>query len=207
MPTRGGEEQNLLARLVEYRCDGRNIRQMRTTIIRRVEQVNIPRLHVRIGFNDGFHRTIHRTQMHRHMRCIGDKLACRVKHRARKIEPFLDVDGISRLFQRHPHLFGNRHEQIVENLQHHRISRRADRMATGELLGACQNQMLLGGQFALPARFHHGCVMRFNDECRPLDHLPRLQLRAIIDRSGFPSALAENLRFAHRLGNCRCGGK
>ncbi len=50
------------------------------------------------------------------------------EHRAGEIEPLLDVHRIGGVLQRHAHLLGDRHEQIVEDLQHHRVGMRADRV-------------------------------------------------------------------------------
>ena len=55
----------------------------------------------------------------------------RVEHRAGEVEPLLDVDRIGGVLQRHAHLLGDRHEEVVEDLQHHRIGlrRRSPRAA------------------------------------------------------------------------------
>ena len=68
--------------------------------------------------DDRLDRAVHRAQMHRHVRRVGDEAALGVEHRAGEIEPLLDVDGIGGVLQRHAHLLGDRHEEIVEDLQH-----------------------------------------------------------------------------------------
>ncbi len=60
---------------------------------------------------------------------IGDQRPFPVEQRTGKIEPFLDVDGVGCVGQRHAHLLGDRHEQIVENFEHDRIDRGADGLA------------------------------------------------------------------------------
>ena len=50
----------------------------------------------------------------------------RVEQRAGEIEPLLDVDRIGGVLQRDAHLLGDRHEEIVEDLEHHRIGLGAD---------------------------------------------------------------------------------
>ena len=65
--------------------------------------------------------------MHRHVRRIGDQRAVGGEHRAGEIEPLLDVHRIGGVLQRHAHLLGDRHEQVVEHFQHHRIGLGADR--------------------------------------------------------------------------------
>ncbi|MCY1370606.1 hypothetical protein D9M69_577060 [compost metagenome] len=59
--------------------------------------------------------------MHWHVRRIGHQIAFGIKHGTREIQTFLDVDRIGRVLECHPHLFCNRHKEIVENLQHDRI--------------------------------------------------------------------------------------
>ena len=53
--------------------------------------------------------------MHRHVRRIGDEASLTVEHRAGKVEPLLDVDRIGGVLQRHPHLLGDRHEEMIED--------------------------------------------------------------------------------------------
>ena len=65
--------------------------------------------------------------MHRNMRRVGDQFAIPVEHGAGEIKPFLDVDRIGGLLQHQAHLLGRGHEQIIENLQHHRVHVRAHR--------------------------------------------------------------------------------
>ena len=50
-----------------------------------------------------------------------------VEHRAGEIEPLLDVDRIGGVLQRHAHLLGDRHEQIVEDFEHDRVGFGAER--------------------------------------------------------------------------------
>ena len=63
--------------------------------------------------DDGFDGAVHRAEMHRHVRGVGDEMALGIKHRAGKIQPFLDVDGLGGVLQRHAHLLGDGHEEVV----------------------------------------------------------------------------------------------
>ena len=56
------------------------------------------------------------------------RLPSRVEQRAGEVEPLLDVDRVRGVRERHAHLLGDRHEQVVEHLEQHRIGRRADRV-------------------------------------------------------------------------------
>ena len=73
-----------------------NVGQVGAAVVRRVEHVNVTRRHLRILLNDGFDRAVHRAQMHRHVRRVGDQLTALVENRAGEIEPLLDVDRIGR---------------------------------------------------------------------------------------------------------------
>ena len=72
--------------------------------------------------------------MHRHVRRVGDQRAVMREHRAGEIEPLLDVDGVGGVLQRHAHLLGDRHEEVVEDFQHDRIGLGADGERALELL-------------------------------------------------------------------------
>ena len=64
--------------------------------------------------------------MYRHMGGIGDQITRGIEDGAGEIQTLLDIDRIGRVLQRIAHLFGNRHEQIVEDFQHHRVAGRTN---------------------------------------------------------------------------------
>ena len=119
-----------IGRLVEkHRRDHRDVGQMRAAVVRRIEHEHVAGLH-RAGaaVDDRLHALAHRAQVHRHVRRIGDQVAFGVEQRAREIEPLLDVDRVRGVGERHAHLLGDRHEQVVEHLEQHRVGAGADRM-------------------------------------------------------------------------------
>ena len=77
MAARGDPEQNLL--LVEHgRADG-DVRQMRPAVVGRVDRINVARTNLAFVLaDDGLHRAIHRAEMDRHVRRIGDQRAIAV---------------------------------------------------------------------------------------------------------------------------------
>ncbi len=101
--------------------------------------------------------------MHRHMRRIGDQPAFAVKQGAGKIQPFLHVDRMGDIFQHRPHLFGDGHEQIVENFQHDGIGIGADGFLPGERRGAGQDQVAKRVPLRLPADLHNIGAVIFQD--------------------------------------------
>ena len=98
--------------------------------------------------------------MHRHVRRVGDERAIAVEDGAGEIQPLLDVDRIGGVLQRHAHLFGDRHEEVVEHLQHDRIGLGAERRLPALLLDAAQQHVVLGGDFGLPARLDDDGLVR-----------------------------------------------
>ena len=92
-----------------------------------------------------------------------------VEHRAGKVEPLLDVHRIGGVLQRHAHLLGDRHEEVVEHLQHHRVGLGAERCLAPLLLGAAQQHMVLGGDLRLPAGLDHDRLVALDDQRRAGD--------------------------------------
>src|SRR3954470_23712500 len=56
--------------------------------------------------------------MHRHVRGIRHQRAVVRKDRTGENEPLLDIHRVGGVLQRDAHLLGDRHEQVVEHLQH-----------------------------------------------------------------------------------------
>ena len=112
--------------------------------------------------------------MHRHVRRVGDERAFAGKHRAGEIEPLLDVHRIGRVLQRDAHLLGDRHEEIVEHFEHHRIGLGADGADALELDDARQHEMVFRGQLRLPAVLDHDGLVRLDDDGGAFDLVPGL---------------------------------
>ena len=122
MTTRRDVEEDMRTRVIEYRGDDRDIREVGAAIIWCVERKDIARPDAAvIGGNDGFDRTVHGAEVHRHMRCVRHERAIRIENRAGKIKPLLDVYRRRRVLERDAHLLGNGHEEIVEDFEQHRI--------------------------------------------------------------------------------------
>ena len=66
---------------------------MRAAVVGVVEHINIARVHGGCVFpHHGLDALAHGTQMHRHVRRIGNQVASSVEQGAAKVQPFLDVD-------------------------------------------------------------------------------------------------------------------
>ena len=121
-------EQDLAAGLVEHRRADGDVGQMRAAVVGRVDGVDVAgRDPALVLANDGLDRAVHGAEMHRHVRRVGDQRAVGVEHGAGEIEPLLDVDGVGGVLQRHAHLLRDRHEEVVEHFEHHRVGVGADR--------------------------------------------------------------------------------
>ncbi len=195
----GGVEQDGLAVRVEHRRDHGDVGQVGAAIVGRVEHEDVAGVHHRVVGDDGLHGFVHGPQVHRHVRRVGDELAIGVEYRAGEVEPLLDVHRVGGLFQRHAHLFGDRHEQVVEHFQHDRIGGGAD----GELAlcrhGAGQHHVVEPGDRGLPAGLDHGGVVRLDDERRAGDAHARLQGSAVIQRCFVPFTTGMDAGGVHGL--------
>ena len=78
----------------------------------------------RVARDHGLDRLAHRAQVHRHVRRVGDQVAVGVEQRAGEVEPLLDVHRVGGVLQAQAHLLGDVHEEVVEDLEHHRVGRR-----------------------------------------------------------------------------------
>ena len=100
--------------------------------------------------------------------------------------------------RRHAHLLGNRHEQIVEDFEHHRVGMGADGARASELLHPAQHQMVLGGQRGLPAVLDHNRLMRLDNDGGSVDLVTRQKRVARINQGTMPFAVGEELRALRR---------
>ena len=123
-------EQHARAGIVEHRRDDGDVGQMRAAVVGRVEHVDVarPQLGPRSRMI-GLDRAVHGAEVHRHVRRVGDERARGVEHGAGEVEPLLDVHRLRGVAQRFAHLLGDRHEQVVEHLEQHRVGGGAETLA------------------------------------------------------------------------------
>ena len=114
----------------------------------------------------------HGAEVHRHVRGVGDQAAVGVEDRAGEVEPLLDVDRVRGGLQAHAHLFGHRHEQVVEDLQHHRVGGRVHVRPVRPGGDAGQQQVAAAGHHGPPARLDHGGGEFLGDDGRAVDDVP-----------------------------------
>jgi hypothetical protein len=144
--------------------------------------------------------------MDRNMRRIRDQGSARIEQRAGEIEPFLDVHRGRGVLQRKSHLFGDRHEEIVEEFEHNRIGRRADGRARRQGIRAFQDQIARPIDARAPTGFNDGRGRCLLDDGRARNRGTRRECVPVIERrvlflSTYPST---NLR-GRRSGARRMG--
>ena len=141
-----------------------------------VEDVDVAAAHrplaSRLRLDHHLDRLAHGAEVHRHVRGVGDQAALGVEDRAGEVEPLLDVDRVRGGLQPHPHLLGDRHEQVVEDLQHHRVGAGADARPGGPRRDARQQQVAAVAHDGLPARLDHGGGEVLGDDGRAVDGVP-----------------------------------
>ena len=148
MATRRDEGVGLArAIVVEHRHDHGDIGQVRAAPEGIVDRIGIaapqPAPVARLSilarathFEHARDTVAHASKVHGDVRRIGDQRAGRIEQRAGEIEPFLDVYRGCGVLQHHAHFLGNRHEQVVEDLQPDRIDLRPDRARALQWRGA-----------------------------------------------------------------------
>ena len=121
------------------------------------------------------------------MRRVGDEIARLVEDRAGKVEPFLDVHAPGGVGERRAHLVGDRHEQVVENLEQHRVGFRpgGGRAALGG--GAGEHEVAGSVDFGRPVRFDHVGAGRLADDRGANDARARPEGRAVVERHLLPA--------------------
>jgi hypothetical protein len=126
VPARSDVKPDLVAVGGEHRGDDCDVREVSAAVVGVVEDVDVAAAEVWVALDHHLDRLAHRAQVDRHVRGVGDQAALRVEQRAGEVEPLLDVDRVRGGLQADAHLLGDRHEQVVEDLQHHRVGAGAD---------------------------------------------------------------------------------
>ena len=83
MAARANVEENLPARLVEYRSDDGNVRQMRAAVIGIIQCEDIAWFYTaKISVDYSAHTVAHAAQVHWHVRSVGNQGTVCIEHRA-----------------------------------------------------------------------------------------------------------------------------
>ena len=208
-------EEDCLLRVVEHRRHHRDIRQMRAAIIRRVEREDVAGADIPLVLRDDrLDRAVHGAEMHRHVRRVGDEGAGVVEDGAGKVQPFLDVDRGGGVLQRHAHLLGDRHEEVVEDFEQHGIGALATGRTGAEsgearlLLDALQEDVVLRRRLGRPAGLDDDGLVRLDDQRRPLHRPAGSEVFAADDRRLARLAAGEEAAGFGRpsIGRSCCGG-
>ena len=193
----------------ENRRNHGHIRQMRAAVEGRVEHVRITRPGIGVETHDSPHAVGHGTQMHGHMGRVGHQVAIRVENRAGKVQPLLYVHRPRGVFQRHAHLIGDGHEEVVEDLEQHRIDLGAGGMGAGFGRGAFENQVAHAVQMRRPAGFKHIGAGALGDDRGAGDARGGVQRVAVKERDVlcFVAEMHRDMRPGCGAARRECGGR
>ena len=100
-----------------------------------------------------------------------------VEQGAREVEPLLDIDRVGGVLQPSAHLLGDRHEQVVEDLEHHRVGAGAEGVRAP---GAARRARAPGRRSAVSSaasRLDHGGGVGLGDDRGPGDPCARAARR------------------------------
>src|SRR6516164_2935802 len=112
----------------KHRSDNGDIGKVSASCKGIVQRIAIPRPDIPSpALDDGANRGSHGTEVHWHMRRVCNQQTFGIEESARKIQALLDINRISAVLEDGTHLFGNRDEQITENLQKNRVRLLFDR--------------------------------------------------------------------------------
>src|SRR5439155_7525644 len=140
--------------------------QMSAAVIRVVDRVYVTAFQfARAAADDFLDAGAHGAEVHGDVGGVGDEVAVGVEQGAGEVEPLADVDRLGGGLQPGAHLFGDRHEQVVEDLQQDGI-----RLGGGAVLGGrgdpLDEQVAGGGQGGPPAVVDHGGGVGLGDDGR-----------------------------------------
>ena len=200
MPARRHEEQNLGAAFGEHRGHHGDVGKMRAAVIGRVQHPHIAGREIAADLAPhGLDAAVHRAEMHRDMRGVGDEPAVAIEDGAGEVEPLLDVDRARGVLQRIAHLLGNRGEALVEHFEQHWIDAGAERGPRFAFAHAGEQQMVLRRDLCLPVRLDHDGLMRLDDEGRAQDAMAWLETGAQENWRVVPGATGEEPRHGLRF--------
>ena len=144
-------------------------------VVRVVEDVDVAAADVRVALDHHLDGLAHGAEVDRHVRGVGDQAALGVEDRAGEVQPLLDVDRLRGGLQAHAHLLGDRHEQVVEDLQQHRVGSGGDPGPVGPGGDALQQQVAAAGHHGPPAGLDHRGGQVLGDDGRAVDLVAGLQ--------------------------------
>ena len=165
MSATANEEQYFPLGIVEDRRDHRYVGQMCAAVERVIQCHNIAGFkRISPVVQHRAHAFAHGAEMHRNMGRVGHQPALGVEDGAGEIEAFLDVHAHGRVLQHRARLFRDVHEQVVEQLEQHRVRPvAARRHAGGQRLRAAQQHVVQSGDLGGPAGFDQGGGVRLAD--------------------------------------------
>ena len=172
-------------------------------MVRVVERVHVTRLDAAlVPVDDHLDGLAHRAQVDRDVRRVGDQAAVGVEDRAGEVEPLLDVDRVRGRPQPLPHLLGDRHEQVAEDLQEHWVRlRRGPGRGRRVRSDPGEQQVQPVRDRGPPAGLDHRRRQVLGDDGGPVHGLPGRQLATPVERHRRPLSCGEHRHVIGRPGD------
>jgi len=171
MTARRHEESPLAAD--EDRSNHGDVRQMSSAIVGRVARKHVALHHCGpVARDDRRNAIAHRSEMHGHVRGIGDEVTVRVEDGAGEIEPLLDVHRGCGALQSGAHFLGDRHEQIGHHLEQNGIGSGSGMPPRRSRRCAREDQRARRTHFRPPAGLDDDRLMRLDEKSRPSAFAP-----------------------------------
>lgn len=129
----------------------------------------------------------HRAEVDGDVRGVGHQVPVRVEEGAGEVQPFLDVDGLGGGLQAGAHLFGDGHEEVVEDLQQDRVDLRV-RLGPLRDGHAFHDEVSVIGGRGLPAVVDDGRGAVLGDDRGAGDGLAGREVLAAVEGDVAPGA-------------------
>ena len=195
-----GDKEARLRSPAEHRRDGRDVGKMGPAMEGVIAQQRVPGLKrsnpACLQLSQQIADAVaHRAEMDRNVRCIGHKCTGVIEQGTGKIQPFADVHGSTALTETFPHLLGDRHEAMAEQLPCHRS--RPARSVLVRPNAPLEQESSIGIDMGIPARLEHDAAGGLRDQGGTIEHRSGRHLLAIHSRHRDPALVPQVQR--HRL--------
>ncbi len=184
------QEQQRPPLLVEDRRDDGDVGKVRAPVVGVVDGVGVARPHGALvapqHLLDGL---AHGAEVDGDVGGVGDQVALGVEQGAGEVEAFLDVDGVGGVLEADAHLLGDRHEEVVEDLQHHGVDLRAHRDPAGARPHPGEQEVAVLADHGPPAGVDDGRRVGLRDHGGPVHGVARAHPVPAEQGAALPPAL------------------
>jgi hypothetical protein len=134
------------------------------------------------------------------------RLPCASNSAQEKSRRSLMLTEVAVFAERHAHLLGDGHEEVVEHFEENRVDACADGAGALQGLHAAEDQVIERRDFGAPTRVDHDCGVALADDGGTGDGVAGLQRISLDERRVVPLVLEEHwARCGCRCWRCRSG--